>query len=86
MLTSVVVSTTMLPMNKSPLRQCREEMGLSVNRVARDLDIDAGNLSRMERGLMAVSPQLAEKLARHYGYRISEMQILYPERFVSAPA
>ena len=29
------------------------------------------------------SPDLAERLAKHFGYAITEIQILYPERFSS---
>ena len=43
----------------------------------------AGNISRLENGKQRASPDLAERLAKHFGYAITEIQILYPERFSS---
>ena len=65
----------------TPLRTLRLARGQSIPHVARAVGVVASTLSRMERGLQRPSPELAEKLAKHFGYAITEMQLLYPERF-----
>jgi len=41
----------------------------------------AGNLSRIENGKQRPSAALAARLAQEFASQITEMQILYPERF-----
>jgi transcriptional regulator with XRE-family HTH domain len=67
---------------KSPLRQIRERKGQTIVEVSRAVSIDPGNLSRVENGKQKASTELAEKLAQHFGNEISEMEILYPDRFM----
>jgi transcriptional regulator with XRE-family HTH domain len=67
---------------KSPLRQIRERKGQTIVEVSRAVSIDPGNLSRVENGKQKASTELAEKLAQHFGNEISEMEILYPDRFI----
>jgi len=43
--------------------------------------IDSGNLSRVERGVQRASTALAENLCRVFDHEITEIHILYPERF-----
>lgn len=43
--------------------------------------VDTGNLSRIERGAQRVSTSLAESLCRVFDNEITEIHILYPERF-----
>ena len=71
---------------KSPLRQIRERKGQTIVEVSRAVSIDPGNLSRVENGKQKASTELAEKLALHFGNEISEMEILYPDRFVALGA
>lgn len=66
----------------SPLRKIRIEKGLTISEVARAVSIDVGNLSRIERGTQLTSIATAEKLADFFERKISEMQILYPSKFV----
>lgn len=44
-------------------------------------NIDTGNLSRIERCEQRASPTTAEKLVRVFDGEITEIHILYPERF-----
>ncbi len=68
----------------SPLKALRKQRGLTLKEVAEAIGTDTGNLSRIESGDQK-SPQLAEKLVKFYGEgAITEIQILYPERFVIA--
>lgn len=65
----------------SPLRRARERAGQTIVEVCRAVGTDPGNLSRVENGKQKSSTELAERLAKHFGESISEMEILYPERF-----
>jgi transcriptional regulator with XRE-family HTH domain len=68
---------------KSLLRQARERAGQTIVEVCKAVSVDPGNLSRVENGKQKPSTELAEKLAKHFGEPLTEMQILYPERFSS---
>lgn len=63
------------------LRKVRLRRRVSLSRVAREANVDPGNLSRIERGLANASREVAERLAKYYGGEITELQILYPERY-----
>jgi transcriptional regulator with XRE-family HTH domain len=68
---------------KSPLRQIRERKGQTIVEVCRAVSTDPGNLSRVENGKQKASTELAEKLAKHFENEITEMEILYPDRYAS---
>ena len=68
---------------KSPLRQAREAQGQTIVEVCRAVATDPGNLSRIENGKQRASTELAEKLAKHFAGTVTEMEILYPERYGS---
>lgn len=71
----------------SPLRRIREQRGLSLEQVSESTGIKVPNLSMIERGLQGVSISNAEKLVEFYGREtITEMELLYPERFPVAQA
>lgn len=69
---------------KSPLRHARERRGLTLKAVADAVAADQGNISRIERGEQTPSKELAEALARFFGHEVTEMQIIYPERYRDA--
>ena len=46
--------------------------------------VDSGNLSRVERGVQRASTSLAENLSRVFDGEITEIHILYPERFTDS--
>ncbi|WP_411970192.1 helix-turn-helix domain-containing protein [Pantoea agglomerans] len=60
----------------------REANGLTISEVALAVQIDVGNLSRIERGIQVTSIETAEKISRYFQGKISEMQILYPQRYI----
>lgn len=66
----------------TPLRKMRVEKGLTIAEVSLATQIDVGNLSRIERGKQVTSLETAEKLARFFKGEITEMQILYPQRYM----
>lgn len=74
----IIKGTT--PMH-SPLKQTRIKRGQTLADVSTAVGTNTGNLSRIENGMQKARPNLAEKLARHFGYEITEIQIIYPERF-----
>ncbi len=67
---------------QTPLRKIRLDEQLTISEVASAINCDVGNLSRLERGAQAASLEIAEKLAKFYGEKITEMQILYPKRYM----
>jgi transcriptional regulator with XRE-family HTH domain len=67
----------------SPLKQARLKRDSTLQQVAKDVGIDTGNLSRIERGLQVPSKDLAAKLVRYFGDEVTETQLIYPERFAS---
>lgn len=56
-------------------------MNIGLREAARRLDMDPGYLSRIETGHATPGAALAEKIAQLYG--VSELQVLYPERYGS---
>ncbi|EJY6033047.1 helix-turn-helix transcriptional regulator [Pseudomonas aeruginosa] len=71
----------------TPLKKARLDRGWRLADVAqrlRDLGetIDTGNLSRIERCEQRASPLMAEKLVRVFGDALTEMHVLYPERYL----
>lgn len=68
-----------------PLRTLRKAQGYTLSQVATAVDIDPANLSRIERGQQIASLEVAERLVEFYSGRISEMQILYPQRYPDFP-
>ena len=67
----------------SPLKQARLKREKTLQEVADAVGIDTGNLSRIERGLQVPSKELTETLAKYFGGEITELQIIYPERFAA---
>jgi len=70
----------------TPLRKMRVERGLTLADLSVATNIDVGNLSRIERGKQLTSIETAEKIARFFDGAINEMQILYPQRYMSTQA
>jgi transcriptional regulator with XRE-family HTH domain len=68
----------------TPLRKMRVEKKLTISEVAIATQLDVGNLSRIERGMQVPSLETAEKLSRYFKGKITEMQILYPQRYMKS--
>lgn len=66
------------------LKAARLKRGQTLVQVAKAIGTDAGNLSRIENGRQKPSTRMAAKLAHHFGYEITEIQILYPERLTES--
>ncbi len=63
------------------LKQLRIQSNRTLRKVADSIGIHPAHLSRVERGQLQASPDLAEKLANYFDRAITEEQILYPSRF-----
>ncbi len=48
------------------LREVRESKGISLRGAARDLDIDASYLSKVERGEKSISPAVLDRASNYY--------------------
>jgi transcriptional regulator with XRE-family HTH domain len=68
----------------TPLRKMRVKKKLTISEVAIATQLDVGNLSRIERGIQVPSLETAEKLSRFFKGKITEMQILYPQRYMKS--
>lgn len=72
----------------TPLKQARIARGwrlvdVSARLAALGDQLDPGNLSRIERGAQRASAALAESLCLVFDHEITEIHVLYPERFQS---
>ena len=65
----------------TPLRLARKEAQLTMTELAAAVGADQSTISRIELRSQRASPELAAKIAARLG-NISEMEILYPERYV----
>lgn len=67
----------------TPLKKIRVKNERTLKEVADAIEVDQSNLSRIERGLQAATPQLAEKIVHYFDNQISEIEVLYPNRFLN---
>jgi transcriptional regulator with XRE-family HTH domain len=76
----------------TPLRNARTRRGWTLTEVSARLlaigadSTDTGNLSRIERGEQRASTTLAENLCLVFEGELSELHILYPERYMARSA
>lgn len=68
----------------SPLRQARQAQKKTLAEVAAAAHCDIGGLSRIERGERRASAETAARLAKALRHRVTEIQILYPERYTGS--
>jgi DNA-binding XRE family transcriptional regulator len=68
---------------KTKLRKVREACGQEAQQVAKQVGCDKGHYSNIENAKATASPDLANRIARHFGLdKISREQILYPEEYM----
>jgi transcriptional regulator with XRE-family HTH domain len=73
---------------QTPLRKRRQERGLTLEQVARQIPIDPSHYAKIEKGAAKTSADNARKIASFFKSldppeHVSEMEILYPEDFSS---
>lgn len=62
----------------SLLTSVRKSRGLSLLEVAKSMDVTEGHISRVERGAVQASPDLANRLAQFFNNAVTRDQILFP--------
>lgn len=65
---------------ESPLKRVRLRRGLKQSEVAAALNLDTSQYCRIEKGV-GQTPANAEAIAKFFGDEVTEMQILYPQRY-----
>lgn len=72
----------MIETHDTPLRKARLQRGLTLANVAESVGSDTGNISRIERGQQIPNRELLSNLVNLFKENeITEVHILYPERF-----
>jgi len=70
----------------TPLRTIRVASGQTQGDVCRALAMDQGQYSRIERGVSTPSPELADRMAKHFGNAVTRDQILFPYDYMAPEA
>lgn len=66
----------------TPLKKARMTKKLTLEQVAEAVGSDSGNISRIERGKQNPSKEMVTKLVALFADEgLTELQILFPERF-----
>lgn len=65
----------------SPLRRARTSRSKTLAEVGREVGIDPGNLSRIERGEQMPSKEVLAAIVEYFTGEITEAHVLFPERF-----
>ncbi|MCB5187393.1 helix-turn-helix transcriptional regulator [Methylobacillus caricis] len=65
----------------TPLKKIRTKTNVTIYGLASGVECSASTISRIERMKEKPSPDLAEKISKFFNGKISEIEILYPERF-----
>jgi transcriptional regulator with XRE-family HTH domain len=67
----------------TPLQRARQSdtRQLSQEDVAAAIGVTQSYYSKVERGIAQATPENAEKLVAFFGNRVSEIEVLYPDRF-----
>ena len=66
----------------TPLRAARQRRRLSLDAAGEMVGTCGANLSRIERGMARPSKRLIAGLMRLYEGEVSEMEIMFPERYI----
>lgn len=67
----------------TPLRLARVKRGLRLADVAAGIGTTAAQISNVETAKHRPSAELAERISVYFKGEVSEIEILYPERFMS---
>lgn len=67
----------------TPLRLARVKRALSLADAAAGIGTTAAQLSNIETAKHRPTAGLAERISQFFGGEVSEMEILYPERFMN---
>lgn len=73
------------PENTHPLKLARKARQMTLTQLAELVHVDTGNLSRIERFQQKPSTEIAARIAGVFAGEITEMHLLYPERYLVNP-
>jgi transcriptional regulator with XRE-family HTH domain len=65
----------------TPLSRLRHAVGVTTTQVSVVIGLNTGNISRLENGHNRPSIETAEKLVQYFDGAITELHLLYPERY-----
>jgi len=65
----------------TPLSRLRDAVGVTTTEVSKVIGLNTGNISRLENGHNRPSPETAEKLVRYFQGALTELHLIYPERY-----
>jgi len=65
----------------TPLSRLRDAVGVTTTEVSKAIGLNTGNISRLENGHNRPSPETAEKLVRYFNGALTELHLIYPERY-----
>lgn len=66
----------------TPLRKVRKKTGESTYVVAAAVGVNQSQYSRVESGKRRPSPDLADRIAKHFNNEVTRDQILFPEDYI----
>lgn len=66
---------------ETPLGKLLRAVGLTTTDVSSVIGLNTGNISRLENGINRPSPETAEKLSAFFRGALTEIHLIYPERF-----
>ena len=67
----------------TPLKRIRKRRGITQRVVAEQAGIRPAYYCRIENGTSTASAEVAANIARYFGGVLTELEILYPKRFVT---
>lgn len=67
----------------TPLKTVRKRRGLTQIEVSSAVRVDNGTYSRIENGHSTATAAVARRIAKFFGHEVTEMQILYPEDYMT---
>jgi DNA-binding XRE family transcriptional regulator len=66
----------------TPLKLARLKIGVTADGLARAVGVNQSTIARIENGKKRPSPELANRIALHFGNAITRDQILFPEDYM----
>ena len=67
-------------MKNHPLKKYRAGKNFTLEEMAKILEVSIASVSRIERGIQGVTPELAAHIEKITNGQITRMELLYPEK------
>lgn len=69
----------------TPLQKVREKTGLTQFQVAMGCGMTQASISRMESLEQKPTPENATSISKFFKHQVSELELLFPDRYMTAP-